>query len=113
MVKVKMPQRLSDISRRINNLPKLYVDAIEAISKKDAVGFIVEFENGLAGNLLGLKPLSESTVASKKKKIIAGRKPRYMARVTRAAIHLYGPCACARQRMDGGLTLGRVHTIAV
>ena len=55
------------IQKRIKNLPTIALHAVNTIYKKDAVGFIVEFEKGLNSRSFGLTPLKPKTIEKKKK----------------------------------------------
>jgi len=57
--------------KRIQRLPKLGNDIMFGVTKKDALGVIKEFHDGIKRNSLGLDPLQQSTV---NKKASAGNK---------------------------------------
>jgi len=65
MVKAKFSMNYRAIQARIRRLPKILTDRLEGYAKRDAVGVVREFQQGLEERSLRLKPLEPSTVQRK------------------------------------------------
>lgn len=67
-MKIKFSSNFKAIQNRIKKLPQYQKGVVKAINKSMADSVIKEFQSGLFKNDLGLKPLKESTIGSKRKK---------------------------------------------
>jgi len=66
-MQVKLSNKFWAVQRRIKNLPVITEKSIKGNLKRDAEGFVNEFETGIAANKLGLKRLKEPTVRRKRR----------------------------------------------
>lgn len=58
-------QKTSAIKARLKRLPKIYIDKIDTMRKRDANDFIAYWRSGILNNEFKLTPLADSTVARK------------------------------------------------
>jgi len=66
VLKLNIPKKkLELVMKRVQNVPKIFGDIIQAKLKKDAVGFIKTYQQGLKNNSFGLRRLKASTIARK------------------------------------------------
>lgn len=66
MMKIKFTSEFYKKQRRIENLPKFYVNMMMGKTKKDAIEFIKLFQQGIKYNELGLIKLKDGTIKQKK-----------------------------------------------
>ena len=64
-IKLQVSTEYQAVMARIRRLPKIYIDAVDTTSKKDAMGIMHTWAEGIAKNLLGLEPLSPVTIEKK------------------------------------------------
>ena len=65
MVKAQFSNSFRAKQARIKRIPKMTDDMLSAVYKKHAVGVILEYQNGIRTNSLGLAKLQDSTQKSK------------------------------------------------
>ncbi len=68
MVKAKFSQSYWAKRKRIQRLPKIMLKVADTTTKKDAIGLIRVFREGIIRNSFRLKALGESTIARKRAK---------------------------------------------
>ncbi len=64
---VKLSLKAYAIEKRLRRLPKYFANYLEAMTKKDAVGTIKAFRDGIKNDELGLDKLNDKTVMRKTK----------------------------------------------
>jgi len=73
MIEAKFSTNYGAVKARIRRLPKLVEQSADTFSKKDAVGLIETFRQGISDGSFGLEPLKPATVAQKQRE--GKRKP--------------------------------------
>ena len=73
MIEAKFSTNYGAVKARIRRLPILVENTADTFSKKDAVGLIDTFRNGLRDGSFGLEALKATTVATKQRE--GKRKP--------------------------------------
>lgn len=68
MVQAKFSNSFKAKQQRIKRLPKIMDDIISGVSKKDSVGIIDEYKNGIRTQSLGLERLKPDTIKQKERK---------------------------------------------
>jgi len=63
--KFEKGKKLTDLEKRIRNIPKYYIARVEARRKKEADQVVKEFKKGIRNNDMGLHPLKPATIKQK------------------------------------------------
>lgn len=65
---IKFSQKYKNVKRRLKKLPKLFETTADSILKKDTIGFLNEFKEGLRNDNFGLRRLNRISKIEKEKK---------------------------------------------
>jgi len=65
MIKVKYSTSYDAKRKRIKRLPEYYIRLLEALIKKDALGVIKAFQEGIRNKTFNMRPLQEKTIKRK------------------------------------------------
>ena len=66
MITAKYSTTMNAMSKRIKNLPKFLNTSVDTVLKRDAQGIVESFKEGISSNRLGLLPLKDVTIKSKR-----------------------------------------------